>query len=156
MKFNINKNVFVQLTDAGRKIHRESFYESFSEWDYKPNYIFPKEDEDGWSKWQMWKLMQEFGESMSNGCPMPFAPEIIIGARKPTIRQRAIEFAEDRNISVVEFLGVTKKWNVAHPRQEFWATLRPEYSFPQIGQEFGKDHSTIQSGVNAFNRRSAQ
>ena len=81
---------------------------------------------------------------------------VFTGGQNATIRERGIAFAEERNIFASDFFGTTKKWNVAHPRQEFWATLRPEYSFPQIGQEFGKDHSTIQSGVNAFNRRSAQ
>lgn len=70
-KFNINNKVRVKLTDRGRKIHFDNFKE-LKLFQYSP----PKEDEDGWSEWQLWVLMQEFGKHLENGCNIPFETEI--------------------------------------------------------------------------------
>ena len=81
---------------------------------------------------------------------------VFTGAPKATIRERGISFAQDRGISISDFFGTTRIWDVSHPRQEFWASLRPKYSFPQIGRAFRKDHTTIKSGIEAHERRAAQ
>lgn len=77
MKFNINFYVRVKLTDEGRRIHRENWDKLFS---LKPGFEYrpPKEDEDGWSKFQLWELMREFGESVGCGMECPFDTEIDI------------------------------------------------------------------------------
>jgi hypothetical protein len=56
--FNANEYVRVQLTDLGREIHRKH-WEPFcnAQLPYSP----PKEDEEGWSRFQLWELMQLFG-----------------------------------------------------------------------------------------------
>lgn len=78
MKFNINHFVKVKLTDHGRKhlkkLHGELYkHRAFEKIpDYKP----PKEDEQGWSSWQFWDLMNRFGDVLSNGAPLPFETEI--------------------------------------------------------------------------------
>ena len=41
-------------------------------------YIPPKEDADGWSEWQLWVLMQEFGSAISMEMRPPFETNIQI------------------------------------------------------------------------------
>ena len=81
MKFNINNNALVQLTDRGRKLHREdhySFWHAARPGVEAPEYRPPKEDENGWSRWQLWELMQAFGPHISVGSHPPIATEIVI------------------------------------------------------------------------------
>jgi DNA-binding MarR family transcriptional regulator len=79
MDFNINRNVFVKLTDEGRRILRQAHDDlhahirSVSPMPTNPSeYRPPEEDEDGWSKWQLWELMASFGAHICNGCKPPF------------------------------------------------------------------------------------
>ncbi len=82
--FNVNREVFVRLTDEGRRLHRKAHDElnahllSVSRkaklYDYQP----PEEDWDGWSKWRLWELMYSFGYHMYNGCTPPFELNIRI------------------------------------------------------------------------------
>ena len=67
LPFNINHEVLVRLTDKGRKIVAED-----------PDGAYPyTEDENGWSKWQLWVLMQVFGQHCWNGVKeLPFETEI--------------------------------------------------------------------------------
>lgn len=79
MRMNINDRVRVRLTADGRdilaKIHQERFgYLG----DRAPKFSLPKEDEAGWSEWQMWTLMQDFGPYISLGSRAPFETEIEI------------------------------------------------------------------------------
>lgn len=79
MEFNINYNVWVKLTDHGRAIHRME-YDDLMRPLAKPlfEYAPVKEDADGWSEWQLWKLMETFGEHYHNGCILPFETTIRI------------------------------------------------------------------------------
>lgn len=66
MRFNINEIVRVKLTDHGRAVHAADhamFWASLasSKGIKTPEYQPPKEDADGWSKWQLWDLMGTFG-----------------------------------------------------------------------------------------------
>lgn len=78
IKFNVNSSVRVKLTDEGRKIHRDRHdnlrkkLPSGVEFNYRP----PEEDADGYSKWQLWELMQVFGPHICLGCVNPFDTEI--------------------------------------------------------------------------------
>jgi hypothetical protein len=75
MKFNINHNIKVRLTEKGREIHRKQWDElGIKSFAYSP----PKEDKHGWSEWQLWDLMREFGPHLWNGCEVPFETEIKI------------------------------------------------------------------------------
>lgn len=78
MKFNINDSVRVRLTDVGRgailRNHNSLFGAKAGS--FTPRKV--EEDEDGWSTWQLWCLMQEFGPHMRNGSPIPFETEIEI------------------------------------------------------------------------------
>lgn len=72
MKLNINDYVKVKLTAHGKAIlkqqHKE-FVAAYPKIGYKFNL---PEETDGWSRWQLWSLMETFGSSMGLGCKMPF------------------------------------------------------------------------------------
>jgi hypothetical protein len=75
VKFNVNEKVKVRLTDTGRRIHRKQWDElGITSFKYQP----PKEDARGWSEWQLWCLMREFGQHLNNGFDPPFETEIRI------------------------------------------------------------------------------
>ena len=65
MQFNINNYVRVRLTDHGREIHQRNHFSLLgampSDVRAEFPYVSPKEDQDGWSEWQLWHLMREFG-----------------------------------------------------------------------------------------------
>lgn len=80
--FNINQYVKVRLTDHGRKILRDN-YEGLKAYcggslrfEYRP----PDEDKSGWSKWQAWRLMEEFGPHIGVSSKHPFDLNILIEA----------------------------------------------------------------------------
>lgn len=59
---NLNDSVRVKLTDHGRAVHEKDhaiLYASAA--GPKPAYTPIKEDAEGWSRWQLWVLMQAFG-----------------------------------------------------------------------------------------------
>lgn len=72
MKFNVNNTVRVRLNDYGRECHRRNFEAMrLPSLTYRP----PVEDENGWSTWQLWVLMSEFGPHIIMSRP-PFETEI--------------------------------------------------------------------------------
>ncbi len=78
MKFNINHNVKVRLTGTGVEIlkaHHEDLERYFPK--IGP-FVPPKEDGDGFSKWQLWDLMHTFGPYIQLGGIVPFETEIEI------------------------------------------------------------------------------
>lgn len=79
LDFNINGGVRVKLTDLGRALHRKKHSDLFAKYHaVERPYIPPVEDQDGWSEWQMWSLMQWFGEFIYLGCDPPFETTIQI------------------------------------------------------------------------------
>ncbi len=83
MKFNINEYVKVKLTDEGREILNKKKQRFKREYNIDLNF-HKKEDEDGWSEWQMWDLMMTFGEHIHLGCKPPFETniEIVVNEEK--------------------------------------------------------------------------
>ena len=76
-KFNINDTVKVKLTEKGKQIHREEWGRVFgnnSNFTYAP----PREDENGYSSWQMWELMRWFGNHCRTGFDNPFETDILL------------------------------------------------------------------------------
>lgn len=72
MEFNLNYKVRVRLTDHGRKLHREDherFWMSVDRLDMARDYHPPVEDADGWSEFQLWVLMNTFGQFMGMALP---------------------------------------------------------------------------------------
>jgi hypothetical protein len=79
MRFNVNDRVRVRLNDKGRAIHRGQFDDMkrcFPRLSIP--YTPPKEDADGWSEWQLWVLMEIFGQHMNTGFDPPFETTIEI------------------------------------------------------------------------------
>lgn len=68
MLFNINKTVKIKLTDYGREIHYRQWQAIMPHLPYRP----PQEDEDGWSEWQLWDVMSQFGPHVGLGMRLPF------------------------------------------------------------------------------------
>ena len=80
MRFNMNNEIKVRLTDLGRQILLRQ-YEAIYDTPYMRErypYIPPKEDSDGWSTWQMWYFMATFGPYLANGNNLPAHVEIEI------------------------------------------------------------------------------
>lgn len=87
--FNLNDYVLIRLTDVGRESLRNQ-HEVLRRQGvplrvYKP----PREDANGWSRWQLWSLMDHFGALTYLGCPVPFETTIRIERRKVERRGRA-------------------------------------------------------------------
>ncbi len=81
-EFNINSTVRVRLTDHGRRLLRiehEKFWANTARPDYP--YTPPKEDEGGWSEWQLWCLMRELGPHIDFGGLLPFETVIELGGK---------------------------------------------------------------------------
>ena len=74
--FNINDQVQVQLTDYGRACLRKNYEELVARWGGPAPFKFrlPEEDSEGWSKWQLWRLMEELGPHI--GMELPFKVRI--------------------------------------------------------------------------------
>ena len=80
-EINLNWMVRVRLTDRGREIHRENYRRfdllmpGFSDrHPYKP----PTEDADGWSRFQLWELMNIFGRDMDCGVNIPMETGVVV------------------------------------------------------------------------------
>jgi len=76
--FDINENVAVRLTDYGREIHKKDHEDFWKETGYTMRYHAPVEDEEGWSQWQLWSLMNKFGPYIMMGSPPVFETTIRI------------------------------------------------------------------------------
>lgn len=78
MKFNVNGWVKVRLNDYGVQILRNNHIELMRRLPVRLAFKEPARDEEGYSSFQMWAFMQEFGSHMILGCEIPFDSEIII------------------------------------------------------------------------------
>lgn len=65
---NANDTVRVKLTDAGRAALKKAHEERF---EGKLEYHAPKEDADGYSRWQVWSLMADIGSQIYLGMSEP-------------------------------------------------------------------------------------
>jgi hypothetical protein len=77
--FNINDYVKAKLTDLGREIYYHQYDETNKQYGrevIKPHY--PDIDTDGYSTFQLWKLMTLYGDSMQIGFDVVFESEIIL------------------------------------------------------------------------------
>jgi len=73
LRFNINDYVRVRLTDHGRQVHRQSHHDFWTSIGRPvPEYHPPREDESGWSRWQLWQLMEAFGDHIGISLPNCF------------------------------------------------------------------------------------
>lgn len=79
--FNINDYVWVRLTQTGKLIHRRRYDELRREVPSLPKYRAPLPDAAGYTRWQMWELMQTFGPHISMAADPPFHLDIKFEAR---------------------------------------------------------------------------
>ena len=79
----------------------------------------------------------------------------LVPQHKITARERAINFALSRGVSVDDFFGTCRTHNVSHARQDYMAKLRAEkkMSLSQIGRLLNRNHATIKHGVEASIKR---
>ena len=82
VRFNINHIVKVKLTGRGRRILKDNHNSLFSYHPTTPEYHPVKEDDEGWSRWQMHSLMSALGGHAFLGSTPPFETEIIIELEK--------------------------------------------------------------------------
>jgi hypothetical protein len=78
--FNINCKVKVRLTKFGKELHKkqwEDFWSSIGRLDEFP-YTPLQEDENGYCEFQMWRLMEAFGNHCGVGQELPFETIILI------------------------------------------------------------------------------
>lgn len=80
IEFNVNNHVLVKLTDHGRACLRKNYDDLNAACGGKLGFKFalPKEDKDGWSRWQAWSLMSDLGPHISIGMNPPFETTIRI------------------------------------------------------------------------------
>ena len=77
-KFNVNNNVRVKLTDAGRQELKRQSDEFNKAWPGVNIDFSRQEDENGFTRWQMHELMNVFGHMMTMTQKIPFDTEILI------------------------------------------------------------------------------
>lgn len=73
IEFNLNDYVLVRLNEFGHACLRE--WHRVIVGDRHP-YVAPVEDSDGWSRHQLWHLMERLGQYLHLGCKLPFAAEM--------------------------------------------------------------------------------
>ena len=75
LNYNANDYVRVKLTAHGRELLKKQ-HESLNAMTAYLRYLPPFEDADGWSKWQLHRLMSTFGAHTGMGIPLCFEPTI--------------------------------------------------------------------------------
>ena len=81
VKFNVNYNVRVQLTETGIKELKKQHQAYLVTWKKKERdepFEPPIVDEKGFSRWQLHNLMYVFGDLMYFGSEPPFKTAIIM------------------------------------------------------------------------------
>lgn len=78
MEFNVNHQVRIRLTDAGRQILRDNYERLFAGSPLADEYRELASDADHWVPMQLWQVMQDFGPQISLGCIPPFETSIQI------------------------------------------------------------------------------
>lgn len=73
-RVNINDHVWVRLTERGRDIARAHHQALLVVAPRLGPYC--SYETNGWSRWQLWQLMQRFGADCHLGCDPPFETEI--------------------------------------------------------------------------------
>lgn len=79
---NMNDTVKVRLSARGLEILRRNHENELGALAERYPFKAPDVDADGWSVFQLWVLMREFGAHLYNGVRMPFDAEILIPPKK--------------------------------------------------------------------------
>ena len=76
IKFNVNEYVWVKLAPIGLailKCHHDGLRATFPN---LPEFTPPPTDENGYARFQLWSLMEDFGDYMAWGREAPFETTI--------------------------------------------------------------------------------
>lgn len=76
--FNVNQTVKVKLNQKGLDELERQHTELYRRVGQPRPWTPPKTDEDGYSRWQLWTLMEQLGHLCQIGREPPFATEIIL------------------------------------------------------------------------------
>jgi hypothetical protein len=78
VEFNINSTVLVKITPSGREkiMENRRHTAKYLHQQAAAQVLHIIEDADGWSRWQLWGLMQEFGHMLRSGQSSPFETTI--------------------------------------------------------------------------------
>ena len=79
IRINLNEWIKVKLTDLGKEIYYHQYDElnkAYGREMLKPN--FPSEDEDGYTRFQLWKFIQLYGSHIGIGTPNVIDPIDIV------------------------------------------------------------------------------
>lgn len=96
---NLNDFVWVRLKDHGRAMLRESDARWSTHYSSSYGRLATAEKQElenaGWSRWQLWSLIQEFGHALYLGCDPPFETTIrLVEPRIGSGTQAAMEPAD--------------------------------------------------------------
>jgi hypothetical protein len=109
MKFNINENVKVKLTNFGisvlRKQHDELMKVYSKVMDF-PKFQEPEKDENGYSKFQLWALMESLGSYCGMAKEPPFETEIILSTGETESEQSVRVLIANENEKVKECIVI--------------------------------------------------
>jgi len=76
INFNLNDCVRVKLTDAAVGILRADYERLMGRLTDRHPFVEPKRDADGWTEYQLWGLMQDFGPHIRLGVIPPLETTI--------------------------------------------------------------------------------
>lgn len=82
VEFNINDYVKVKLTGHGVDCLKKNYDDLVSQGMYAYGYTAPKVDENGYSKFQMWSLMQDLGPYIQMSAKPVFSGLMMIEVSK--------------------------------------------------------------------------
>jgi hypothetical protein len=72
MKFNINDCVKVKLTPRGVELLALKHASLKRQFPKMHDFQMPEIDAEGYTKYQLWELMHNFGDCIVMGAPLPF------------------------------------------------------------------------------------
>ncbi|WP_208952384.1 hypothetical protein [Rahnella sp. ChDrAdgB13] len=81
---NINNYVKVKLNEFGLSVMKSNREELQRMAPSLPDFTPPSTDSDGYSKFQLWSLMETFGPIIHLGCELPFDSEILFTCESVT------------------------------------------------------------------------
>ena len=75
-----------------------------------------------------------------------------VSALGDTLHRVAERIARDEGVRVSDILGPSRERQPTRARHRLWAVTRAstDLSYPQLGRIFGRDHTTIMSGVRKY------
>ena len=154
--FNLNEYVRVKLNQRGLDILKADAEELRKTFPKLPAWEPPKTDADGWSKHQLWSLMQDFGPHITLGGNPPMETGIEFKAPLSATRHTA------EPVAWIHPNGVTtatdkQYWQMTGTTRALWAGATPLYAVCEVGTTQNAAGREVQSSASdAISGKSAQ